>query len=135
MAPGAWSLPAIYAQRFLGDGATTTLLSLVSARAQRDQVSLLWQGSAAGSISAAVERRTESSGWQRLGTAVAEGLDRLRYDDRDVTAGTRYGYRLSYTLEGAPHTSAETWVEVPAAAQLALAGLRPNPSSSANLQV
>src|SRR5207247_534260 len=96
------------AQRFLGDRATPTLLALVSTNAQYNHVALLWQGSAAGSITAAVERRTESSGWQRLGTAVAEGLDRLRYDDRDVTAGTRYGYRLSYMVGGTPRRESET---------------------------
>ena len=117
-----------YAQRYLMDGVVATELSLVSADAQSDRVSLLWQGAVAATVSAAVERRTTSSAWERVGAPILEGEDRLRYEDRDVAPGMRYGYRLAYTRGGITQLTDETWVEVPTASRLALHGLRPNPA-------
>ncbi len=124
-----------YAQDIGGDGVVATALSLVSANAGPGQVSLLWQGDLAGRVTATVERRTESSDWTDLGPAIVEGDDRLRFQDREVAAGTRYGYRLSYAAGGAQQYSTVTWVEVPPSARFALAGLCPNPSSGSDLRV
>ena len=118
----------IYAQRYLMDGVVATELALVSADAQSDQVSLLWQGAVAASVEAAVERRTMSSGWERIGTPILEGQDRLRYEDRDIVPGSRYGYRLTYRQGAVTELTDESWVDVPTASRLALEGLRPNPA-------
>ena len=125
----------LYAQHFPGDGATATLLSLVSAEAQADRVALLWQGDAALTASASVERRGLSTDWQDIGAPVLDGSDRLRYEDRDVVGATRYAYRLRYALGSTERTTSETWVDVPGAAQLSLAGLRPNPARGSDLHV
>jgi hypothetical protein len=103
--------------------------------AREGVVSLAWELSSAGVATATVERRTVSESWQPIGAASVQERGRLAYEDRSVTAGTRYAYRLSYDDAGTPRTSAEAWVEVPVLAQLALAGLRPNPATGANLQV
>jgi hypothetical protein len=124
-----------YANRFPGPGPTATLLSLASAEAQLDRVSLLWQGDAAVSTRAMVERRSPDGEWQALGEPTLDGSDRFRYEDRAVQPGEHWAYRLSYTLDGTARTTAEAWVTVPAADRLALAGLRPNPSSGTNLKV
>jgi hypothetical protein len=125
----------VYANHYPGDFPTATLLSLASADAFADRVRLLWQGEGALSVSATLERRTEPTSWQTIGAPSAEGSDRLVYDDRDVTPGTRYAYRLRYTSDGTEHTTPEAWVTVPVAVQFTLAGLRPNPSSGSNLRV
>ncbi len=120
----------LYAQRFVMDGVVASELALVSADAQSDRVLLLWQGDGAYAANASVERRTTTSDWQRIGTPIAEGEDRLRYDDRDVTPGSRYGYRLVYLRSGVTQYTADTWVDVPLAAVFALEGARPNPAVS-----
>ena len=126
---------AMYANRFPGPGPTATLLSLASAEVQIDRVSFLWQGDAAQSTSAMVERRSRDGDWQLLGSPSLDGSDRFRYEDHAVQPGEHWAYRLSYTLGGVNHTTAEAWVTVPTADRLALAGLRPNPSSGTNLKV
>ncbi|HEY2954034.1 MAG TPA: hypothetical protein VGK89_02150 [Candidatus Eisenbacteria bacterium] len=117
-----------YAQRLVPDGIVPVLLSLVSAQAEPDRVRLVWQSVDALSLHATVERRGEQSDWQPLAAVSADGTGRIEYEDRGVTAGERYAYRLAYTEDGADLHSAETWVDVPQALQLALAGLRPNPA-------
>jgi hypothetical protein len=109
---------------------TATELALVSANAEPNHVLLRWQGAGAGSLEATVERRGESTGWQALGPAEPESADRLRYEDRAVDPGQRYGYRLSYVDDGVQRYSAETWLEVPRALALALEGFQPNPAPS-----
>lgn len=53
----------------------------------------------------------------------------MRYEDRAVTSGTRYAYRLSYSDGTGIGLSEETWVDVPLAARFALRGVTPNPSA------
>ncbi len=125
---GAPPRAGLFAQRFGAGGPTPVLLSLASAEAEPDRVRLRWQGPGAGSLIAHVERRAASSDWQRLGDAVPEGADGMRYEDRVVTSGARYAYRLGYLEDGIEHFTAETWVDVPAAFRLALEGFRPNPA-------
>jgi hypothetical protein len=125
---GAQSDPDIYAQRIGPDGPTPVLVSLVSAEAEPGLVRLTWFAGQGGSLNAAIERRAEMGEWERLASIAADGSGKLTYEDRAVTPGTRYAYRLSYS-EGAEITyTAETWVTVPAP-RFALRGLTPNPSA------
>ena len=118
----------IYAQKFVADGPTPTLLSLVSFEAQQDHVLLTWHRAGGDAGEATVYRRTESIGWLPLGQATFDASGIVRYEDRSVSAGRRYAYRLGVREAGVESFSAETWVDVPAALQLALEGLRPNPA-------
>jgi hypothetical protein len=117
----------IYAQHVVMDGVVATQISLVSADAAPGVVSLLWQSASAQGLAATVYRRTKPTTWQSLGAPTLDGPDRLRYEDRSVTPGTRYSYRLGYRDGGAEQFTAETWVDVPAP-KLALGGARPNPA-------
>src|SRR2546426_3437415 len=81
---------------------------------------------------ARVERRTETTEWEPLVSVTADGTGWLVYEDRAVTAGTRYGYRLAYSLGGDLLHTDEAWVEIPAI-QFALRGLTPNPSAGGPL--
>ena len=117
----------IYADHTTAEGPVPTLLSLVSAEARPDRVLLKWFASEGAGLSARVDRRTSRTGWQRLGPVAISGSGVLTYEDQTVLAGERYAYRLEY---GAASTrfSAEVWVDVPAALELELGGLRPNPA-------
>jgi hypothetical protein len=106
---------------------TPTLVSLIDAQALADRVRLTWFAAAGASLRAMVQRRTTSTDWVTLGPVYADGIGRIAYEDRDVIAGARYGYRLG-VIEGTMETfSAETWVDVPSAPEFSLAGARPNP--------
>jgi len=118
----------IYAQRYAGDGPTAVAVSLVSVDAAPDRVSLTWQRAGGSGGAATIYRRTASESWRALGSASFDGVGRLHYEDATVTAGTRYAYRLGVTTNGVEDFSAESWVDVPAALEFALEGLRPNPA-------
>jgi hypothetical protein len=112
----------------IGDVETPTLLSLVSAHAAPDRVELVWFAPARDVASATVYRRSEGDDWSDRGRISADGTGRLTFEDADVIAGTRYGYRLGVVASGAEEFLGESWVEVPAAAEMALAGFRSNPA-------
>ena len=118
----------IYAQRFSGDGPTPTQLSLVSSNAEPDLVTLTWHRAGGASSEAAVYRRTESVGWLPVDQTSFDASGMLRFEDRSVSPGRRYAYRLGIREDGGETFSAEVWVDVPVWLQLALDGLRPNPA-------
>jgi hypothetical protein len=115
------------ALRLAADGPVVVGVSLVSAEAEPDRARLTWFTAEGSSPLATVERRTETSEWEPLGTITANGSGQLQYEDRAVTPGSRYAYRLSYADGAATAYSAETWVTIPAP-RFALRGLTPNPS-------
>lgn len=126
---GNYPRAGIFAQRFAAGGPTPVLLALASVDATPERVVLSWQGPGAGSLAASVFRREEASAWERLGAVVRQGDDVLGYEDRAVTAGARFAYRLGYVEDGSEQFTTETWVEVPIGARFALEGLSPNPSA------
>jgi hypothetical protein len=116
---------------FVNSGVVATLLSLVSADAATDRVTLTWSSPVAATLLATVERRTSTTGWQTLGAPRVHGTELLRYEDRTVTPGSSYAYRLAYQMEGPKEYTTETWVDVPRSAVLSLDGARPSPSTGA----
>ncbi|HEY2956535.1 MAG TPA: T9SS type A sorting domain-containing protein [Candidatus Eisenbacteria bacterium] len=118
----------IYAQRYFGDGPTPTLVSLVSVAALPDRVTIIWHRTEGALADAAVYRRREGGDWAAIGRATFDGTGRLEFEDRGVSPGARYAYRLGWIEDGSEQWSAETWVDVPAALSLALEGARPNPA-------
>ena len=61
-------------------------------------------------IGASIDRRSDGSPWGVIASPTRDGLGHVHYEDRNVVAGARYGYRLG--AAGAPIT-VETWVDVP----------------------
>ena len=108
------------------NGPTPTLLALVSAEVTTDRVLLTWHGADRAGLSARVERRAEGEEWDTRATVQADGQGMLRYEDRQVRPGGRYGYRLVYLTDGGETMTAEEWVTVPLP-RFALAGAQPNP--------
>jgi hypothetical protein len=105
-----------------------TLVSLVSTQAEPGRVRLTWYAADGHTGTARVYRRTAASDWQALASISADGTGMLAYEDVQVSAGTRYGYRLGVGPAGQEVFLGETWVDVPRVAAFALAGLRPNPA-------
>jgi hypothetical protein len=103
-------------------------LALVSAEAEPGRARLTWYTATGAGLTATVYRRSGTSEWAALGTVAADGSGQIVYEDRTVTPGTRYGYRLGVSENGVESYLGEAWVEVPVAVAFALAGAEPNPA-------
>ena len=121
----------LYAQKLVPDGPVPVQLSLVSSEVTSERVSLTWHVADGSIASAAVYRRAGSASWRWVATIDSDGSGLLRYEDLDVEPGESYGYRLGWAESGREQLSTETWVEVPTAFTLQLAGFTPNPSIGA----
>ncbi len=113
---------------------TPVLLSLVSVDARPGRVAIAWQNPEPG-VACTVERHAPDADWAEIARLTADGTGRIALEDRDVLAGTRYGYRVLIVEEGAPVVLDEVWVNVPGEARLALHGWSPNPSSGVRARV
>lgn len=116
--------PDVFAAHVRGDGTVPALATLVTAEARPEVVTLRWWTSWNGPV--AIERgRPGTDGaapeWRTIATAVPrDGL--VDWVDRDVTPGTRAGWRLA----GPDGPAGETWLDVPREdLALALAGANP----------
>jgi hypothetical protein len=123
----------IYAQRVqangdLGGSVTPTLLSLVSSEADEHGVRLKWFAPGGGSVAARVYRRAAGADWQGIASVNADAGGLIRYEDRAVEPGSRYGYRLGVHDATGEQLLGETWVTVPSGPEFSLEGLRPNPA-------
>ena len=117
----------LYAQRFVADGPVATVVALVSAEASHGVVTLIWHA-AGGLDGPAIVERAGKTGWQPIATVFADGSGRIQHRDSNVEGGGRYGYRLSYLIEGGRGLTTETWIEVPPPTRLTLEGLLPTPT-------
>jgi hypothetical protein len=118
----------IYAQRYFGDGPTPVLVSLVSAEALPDRVTLTWLDPSRTLSAATVYRRLGDDDWVPLDRATFDGTGRLAYEDHGIAPGMRYAYRLGWSESSIERFSGETWVDVPLTLALSLEGARPNPA-------
>jgi hypothetical protein len=110
------------------EGTTPTLFALGTVHAEPGRVQLTWYGSDATGQRATIYRRTDATAWTPVSVAIVDGTGLLEYEDLDVRPGVRYGYRLGVEEGGVEAFLGEVWVEVPTGFNLALHGLRPNPS-------
>lgn len=92
---------------------TGALVALTSAQAAPDSVTLDWYAASNPGLTGTVYRRTETTGWSALAPFTADGTGRIRYVDRAVQPGDRFGYRLGYQDQGSEQFSSTVWVDVP----------------------
>ncbi|HTO92645.1 MAG TPA: T9SS type A sorting domain-containing protein, partial [Candidatus Sulfotelmatobacter sp.] len=120
---------------YVTDAVVPALASLVRSDASNGEVSLRWLADGRRSQPARVFRRTRETPWEERTTVMADGSGYLDYTDRDVTAGTRYDYRLGWDSNGATAYGPESWVEVPLELPrtLALEPIQPNPVTGPRL--
>ena len=110
---------------------TSAHVSLVSAEASPAAVRVRWY--LEQERTARVQRRTAATAWQDVGEVRADGSGIAAFEDGTVAPGARYGFQLIVGAERA--TGGEVWVDVPNRFELALDGLRPNPSRGGDLVV
>lgn len=108
------------------DETTPALASLVGTVTTPQAVHITWQLSP-GIAAAEVDRRRDGSGWQTLGTFIADGVGRVEVHDFGVEPGRTYDYRIRQA--GSPESLGETRVTIPMLPTLSLAGALPNPAS------
>jgi len=98
-------------------------------------VRVAWRVGAGAGQRLNVERRDGVTSWRTLGIATVDASGVAEYRDVTVLPGHAYAYRVSVVLGGTPQASGEVWITVPAGLEFALTGVRPNPSSNADLFV
>ena len=107
---------------------------LVDSRVEAGTIHLGWYVPVSPGTSVTVERRTVETAWSAVTETVLPPDHVIRFDDTDVAAGERYGYRL--VIWGGPvqDYTAETWIQAAPAQEtptsLRLLPARPNPSSA-----
>lgn len=112
---------------------TSTVLSLVSARAEPEHVRLVWRSPLGPSFTGTVERREERGEWVALADVTADGTGTVEFEDSTIRGGTRYEYRVGVRQDEGTSFFGEVWVEVPRAPGFGLRGLLPNPASAGDL--
>jgi hypothetical protein len=108
------------------DAPTAVLVSLVRADATIDGVTLVW--SVSEPLVAAIERQVDGGVWTEVARRNPDGNGWITFEDHDVTAGARQGYRLRVQDGDVLRTLGETSVDIPRSAALALRGFVPNPA-------
>ena len=121
----------IYAAHVTAGGIVPTLASLVSAEARPGLARLVWYAGTALGPSVTVERREAATDWTPLSAVTADDSGLVTFEDRDVRAGHRYGYRLAIVEGTARSYRGETWLAIAEAPRLALGAPYPNPSPGA----
>jgi hypothetical protein len=107
-------------------------VSLASATATHDAARLEWRTGRGASFTPMLERRIRDADWRTLAMLLPDGLGTLRYEDRDVVAGTVYEYRLSWSDgTGALRFTEPVVLSIPTALRFSFAGALPNPSRGA----
>jgi hypothetical protein len=118
--------PQTYAQRVSADGTVPVLAALAGVDANGERVRVTWMVSGASGAPIEVERASRDEAWRPIARVWPDALGRVSVEDRDVTAGGRYRYRLAF---GDALRVGEVMVEVPLGAELSLRASGPNPSA------
>jgi len=103
----------------------------VSAEARPGLARLVWYAGTALGPSVTVERREAATDWTPLSAVTADDSGLVTFEDRDVRAGHRYGYRLAIVEGTARSYRGETWLAIAEAPRLGLGAPYPNPSPGA----
>ena len=110
----AWeALDGVYAQRVDANGVPYFTLSVVDAIAEPDRATITWRASSSLTDSIAIYRQKGDEGWALLRKTAIGPEGAVRLEDRGVSPGQRYGYRVGTTFQGADHLYGEVEVETP----------------------
>jgi hypothetical protein len=103
-------------------------ISVAATDVEPGRVRVTWYAAEPGAFVATVYRSTRAGEWSELGQVSPDGAGEMVFEDRSVEPGTRYHYRLG-VLEGTRESFlGEVTVDVPAATELAIEAVRPNPA-------
>jgi hypothetical protein len=121
----------VYVQHVTLDFPTAVAVSLVSSEATPDVVRLRWRMEGGAGLRADVQRREASGDWLTLASLQPDGVGDIAFEDRAVTPGASYEYRLRWSEDETEHVAGDVRVVVPRSAALALSPPEPNPSAGA----
>jgi hypothetical protein len=107
-----------------------TLASLIESIAQPGLVRVAWYAPLATAAQVTLERRAGEGIWEARARLTADGSGRFGFEDRDVVAGGRYGYRLAVTNLGVTWRSEEAWLDIPGALSFGRVAVHPNPATA-----
>jgi len=93
---------------------TAVQVTVVSALAEPGVAKLVWYLAGAGSI-VQVERQAPLAEWSSVAKVGLDENGFARFEDRQVEAGARYGYRLRLLGEAGEPAVGEAWVRIPEA--------------------
>jgi hypothetical protein len=127
---GTFISQLVYAQRVLADGPVPTRIGFLDSEVGPGIARLRWSASDAPSARATVYRRQGAEPWTERGSPTSAGESVLQFEDHDLEPG-RYAYRLGVSENGSEYFTEESWVEIPLAFSLELAGFQPNPAVGA----
>jgi hypothetical protein len=141
-APGGWyyklvavdihgnrSRPAVV----FPDVSVAALATLIERSAAADRVMLRWYAPGFEGHAFRVERREALGIWELLATISADGSGFVSFDDRAVTPGAEYGYRLVFTDGDEEHQTPEIRVAVPGFATR-IERITPNPTRASEMR-
>jgi probable HAF family extracellular repeat protein len=106
---------------------TPVALALVDAEATTERVRLRWHSSS-HELHATLQRRGEHDEWSYRADVRSDGSGMIQFEDTEIVAGRKYGYRLEVAGNGPSEYFGESWVDVPTGLSLAIRGFHPNPS-------
>jgi hypothetical protein len=116
----------IYVQRFSPDALVSVLASLVSAEFVNGLVRLEWWiPSESGDLT--IFRSRGEGAYAPIARARADGEGRIVFEDRDLTAGASYHYRVGDSADPDQATG-DAWVTVPELHAFSFAGVVPQPA-------
>ncbi len=107
------------------DRATPVMASLVNVISLPNRVAVTWSVSS-DATNLRIDRN-DGTGWRAIAMRNPDGSGMVRFEDWDIVAGHRYGYRLVVPVAGGGSVMPEAWVNVPAL-ELTLSGFQPNPA-------
>jgi hypothetical protein len=115
-------------------GFTPVAMSLVSTLADPDRVRITWYtGAGAGAIGT-VYRRSGDETWTALEDVLADGSGEMTFEDRAVTPGTSYTYRLGLHDASGETFSDEVTIDVPLRLAFGLRAVGANPAQRVEVE-
>ena len=109
------------------DITSPTLVSLLQASFEGDRIRVTWLWPGDLVLRGVVSRREDGGDWGELDEIASDGGGKLSHEDRAVSPGHRYEYRLSYRAAGTTQLTPPVAVVVPRPnLSVSLAG--PNPA-------
>jgi hypothetical protein len=106
--------------------------SVVDSEGSGGVVRVRWFADTRGSSKAGIYRRTEAGEWQPLTVLYPDGQGYLKLEDRDVQAGTLYGYGVGVQRDSHVGIEGVVWVRVEApVSRLSIQNVGPNPATTA----
>ncbi|MBI3539615.1 MAG: pre-peptidase C-terminal domain-containing protein, partial [Candidatus Eisenbacteria bacterium] len=107
---------------------TAVQVSLAATDVTPDRVRITWASSGGAGVVGTVYRRGGSDAWTVLGDVTSDGSGMLSYEDRAVTPGTRYVYRIGIHDPSGEILSGEVTIDVPLALAFGVRSVGANPS-------